>query len=76
MFEFAFNPLEVGNIPTVGLAEEMMEDQVDQCVDYIASNYGMTVPVYVVDRAIAGFGIDFQMLPRWIQEKFDVFDVY
>lgn len=76
MFEFVFNPLEVGNIPTVGLAEEMMEDQVDQCVAYIVRNYGMTVPVSVVDRAIADFDIDFQMLPRWIQEKFDVFDVY
>ena len=74
MFSFDFNPLEVGNVPTIGMMEEDQEEKVMRCVTFIADNYGMRVPTKVIDDAIDAFGIDFLELPRWLQHEFDRFD--
>lgn len=74
MFTFDFNPLEIGNVPTIGMMEEEQEEKVMRCIAYIADNYGMTVPVSAIDQAIADFDIDFIHLPHWLQIEFDRFD--
>lgn len=72
---FEFNPLEVGNIPTVGFMEEEVEQQVDACCDYIYSRYGRYVPCQVISDAIDMFDIDYYFLPDWLKDKFDWFEV-
>lgn len=74
MFDFSFNPLEVGNIPTIGMMEEDQEEKVMRCCAYISNTYGRCVTVKNIDDAIDRFGIDFKNLPRWLQVEFDKFD--
>lgn len=75
MFEMDF--FEVGNPLYIGLEEELMEEQVLDAVDYIRSHYpDGHLRVEDMDAVIAAFDIDYPQLPKWLQDKFDEFDVY
>lgn len=72
---FEFNPLEVGNPATLGMMEELLESTVNDCVDYIRWTYAGNPTADDITCAINEFHLDYQSLPKWLQEKFDCFDL-
>ena len=63
---FEFNPVEVGTPATLG----MIEEQVEECVAYITMTYGENASIFEVNAALCEFGIDYDMLPKWLQAEF------
>ena len=76
MFDMNFEPWIVGDISTIGFAEELQEQAVNDAVDYIRAHYGNSLPVPEMDAVISSFDIDYPNLPGWLKDKLDEFDVY
>ena len=72
---FEFNPFEVGNPMTLGLAEELLESNVNDCVDYLITHYGTKLDLHEFDAGLRAFDIDFNKLPKYMQEKFAFFEL-
>ena len=68
-------PWIVGDISTVGLHEELMESQVNDAIDYIRKQYGMSLTVQEMEDVLELFDIDYPLLPEWLKDKLDMFDV-
>jgi hypothetical protein len=77
MLDFELNPLEVGNISTIGLWENIQEERVDKMIKWILRNYGIRVPSYLVDEMIKNFEVDYFNLPQYLVNRIDnAFEVY
>lgn len=74
-FDFNFDPLCVGDTSTLGLAEELLEQQVDDAIDFLYREYDGSPTVEDIDDAISQFDIDYSSLPGWLADKFDQFEV-
>ena len=74
-FDFNFDPLCVGDTSTLGLAEELLEQQVDDAIDFLYREYDGSPTVEDIDDAISQFDIDYNSLPGWLADKFDQFEV-
>lgn len=72
---FDMNFFEVGNPMYLGISEELVEAQVNDAVDYIRANYGDILTVAEMEQVFEDFDIDYPNLPKWLQDKFDLFDV-
>lgn len=74
-FDFNFGPLCVGDTSTLGLAEELLEQQVDDAIDFLYREYDGSPTADDITDAINQFDIDYSSLPRWLADKFDQFEV-
>lgn len=75
MFEMDF--FDVGNPMLVGMMEELAESSVLDATDYIRNHCPSGVlSVAEMEAVFEAFDIDYPLLPHWLQEKFDEFDVY
>lgn len=72
-FDMNFEP---GNMLFVGLQEELIEETVNDAVDYIRREYGHSLPFAAMDTVIHEFDIDYNLLPQYLKDKLDEFDVY
>lgn len=75
MFDMHLEPWIVGDISTIGLAEELAEQQVDDLVDYVRRNYGSCLRIDQLEDAMGLFDIDYFSLPKYLQDKIDIFNV-
>lgn len=76
MFEFGLTPFEPGNMMYVGMQEEIMEQVVNDAIDYIRDNYGDELSVADMYSVLEKFDIEYTLLPHWLAVKFDQFEVY
>lgn len=74
--EFNIDNFEPGNMLFVGMREELIEETVNDAIEYIRRNYGKSLPVSAMDAVIHEFDIDYNELPHYLAAKFDEFDVY
>lgn len=74
--DFYPNPFEVGNLSTLGMAEEEMEERVRDMVADLKYQYGLCVPAYVVTEEMQRRGIPYEQLPGYMVEMIDDLDVY
>ena len=74
-FDFNFDPLCVGDTSTLGLAEEFLEQQVDDAIDFLYREYNGYPTAEDITYAINQFDIDYHSLPGWLADKFDQFEV-
>ena len=74
-FDFNFDPLCVGDTSTLGLAEELLEQQVDDAIDFLYREYNGSPTAEDITDAINQFDIDYCSLPEWLADKFDQFEV-
>lgn len=74
-FDFNFDPLCVGDTSTLGLEEELLEQQVDDAIDFLYREYNGSPTVEDIDNTINQFDIDYLSLPGWLADKFDQFEV-
>ena len=72
---FDMNFFEIGNPMYLGIAEELVEAQVNDAIDYIRSNYGDHPTSANISFVIEEFDIDYPLLPQWLKDKFDEFDI-
>ena len=75
MFDFAFEPLIVGDTSSLGLIEEIQEQKVNAAINWIRENLKEPIPVSQIDMALEKFHIDYNELPHWLASKFDEFEV-
>ena len=75
MFDMNLEPWVVGDISTIGLVHELMESQVDDMVDYLRSNYGGCITVDQLESAMDLFDIDYPLLPQYLKDRIDTFNV-
>ena len=76
MFDFAFEPWIVGDISTLGLMEELQENSVNDAVEYIRRRYDTTLSIGEMEEVFELFDIDYAGLPKYLQDRFDEFEVY
>lgn len=74
-FDFNFDPLCVGDTSTLGLAEELLEQQVDDAIDFLYREYDGSPTADDITDVINRFDIDYFSLPGWLADKFDQFEV-
>ena len=74
-FDFNFDPLCVGDTSTLGLAEELLEKQVDDAIDFLYREYDGSPTAADMTDTINQFDIDYSSLPEWLVDKFDQFEV-
>ena len=74
-FDFNFDPLCVGDTSTLGLAEELLEQQVNDAIDFLYREYDGSPTADDITDVINQFDIDYYSLPGWLADKFDQFEV-
>ena len=74
--DFFPNPFEVGNLSTVGMIEDAMEDRVRDMVSDLKYKYGLCVPVYIVTEEMQRREIPYEHLPQYMIDIIDELDVY
>lgn len=72
MSGFDFNPFEVGNPMTLGLAEESLVEDIRKLQS--ESRYHRIVAMDV-DNLFAAYGVRYQDLPQWIKDEVDLIDL-
>lgn len=70
------NPFEVGNLSTLGMIEDAMEDRVRDMVSDLKYKYGLCVPAYVVTEEMQRREIPYECLPQYMIDMIDELDVY
>ena len=70
------DPFEVGNLSTLGMVEDAMEDRVRDMVSDLKYKYGLCVPAYVVTEEMQRREIPYERLPRYMIDMIDELDVY
>lgn len=70
------NPFEVGNLSTLGMIEDAMEDRVRDMVSDLKYKYGLCVPAYVVTEEMQRREIPYERLPQYMIDMIDELDVY
>lgn len=76
MFDFGFDPLIPGDTSTLGFMEELLESQVDDMIDYLVDSCGYSVDSNTFLSTLNAFDVDYDNLPTWMKEKFDMFDIH
>ena len=66
---FEFNPLEVGNLMTLGMLEEEFEQEVDNMVS--ASKLGYVFFLKDIYNLLGKYNVKYETLPKWIKDKID-----
>lgn len=66
---FDFNPFEVGNSMTLGMAEESLVDDIRQLA--ILSRNGCSVYTTDVHNLLDSYGVNYTDLSRWIKNEID-----
>ena len=74
--DFFPNPFEVGNLSTIGMIEDAMEDRVRDMVDDLKYRYGLCVPAYIVTEEMRVREIPYERLPQYLIDMIDELDVY
>ena len=74
--DFFPNPFEVGNLSTVGMIEDAMEDRVRDMVSDLKYKYGLCVPAYIVTEEMQRREIPYEHLPQYMIDIIDELDVY
>lgn len=74
--DFFPNPFEVGNLSTLGMIEDAMEDRVRNMVSDLKYKYGLCVPAYVVTEEMQNREIPYEQLPQYMKDIIDELDVY
>ena len=74
--DFYPHPFEVGNLSTIGMVENEMEQKVWDMVEDLKYRYGLCVPLYVVEDEMRQREIPYELLPNHIREIIDELDVY
>lgn len=74
MLDIYLEPWIVGDISTIGLAEELIESQVNDMVDYVRSNYGGCLTIDQLEAAMDLFDIDYPNLPQYLKDRIDTFN--
>lgn len=72
MSGFDFNPFEVGNPMTLGLAEESLVEDIRKLQS--ESRYHRIIAMDV-DNLFATYGVRYQDLPQWIKDEVDLIDL-
>lgn len=75
MFDFNFDPLIVGDTSTLGFIEELMEEQVNDAIDYIVKEYGYELTKSQIESVFELYDIEYNILPDWLKLKFDIFEI-
>lgn len=70
------DPFEVGNLSTLGMIEDAMEDRVRDMVSDLKYKYGLCVPAYVVTEEMQRREIPYERLPQYMIDMIDELDVY
>ena len=70
------NPWEVGNLSTIGMVEDDIENRVRDMVKDLKLRYGLCVPAYVVTEEMYDRGIPYEYLPQYIKDIIDELEVY
>ena len=70
------NPWEVGNLSTIGMVENDMENRVRDMVNDLKYQYGLCVPVYVVTNELNRREIPYDSLPLYMINMIDELEVY
>ena len=70
------NPFEVGNLSTLGMIEDAMEDRVRDMVSDLKYKYGLCIPAYVVTEEMQRREIPYEHLPQYMIDMIDELDVY
>lgn len=73
---FIPNPFEVGNLSTLGMIEDAMEDRVRDMVSDLKYKYGLCVPAYIVTEEMQIREIPYEHLPQYMIDIIDELDVY
>lgn len=55
--------------------EELMSAQVEDALDHIRTFYGYSLTKEEMDKVLQEFEIDYFSLPKYLQDKFDSFDI-
>lgn len=66
---FNFNPLEVGNPMTLGMAEESLVDDIKQLA--ALSRNGCSVYTTDVHKLLNSYGVNYMNLSQWIKDEID-----
>lgn len=67
-----FDPV---NAAYLQLAEQLQEQQVDEACDYIMRTYGWELTKMQMEEVFEIYDIQYPLLPKWMQDKFDKFDI-
>lgn len=68
---FEFNPMQVGNIPTIAMREEDDEQKVRSMINDIKTHYTMPVAADVVTNRMIAYGIKYNCLSGWLRDLID-----
>ena len=72
IFDWNLDPLVPGDMMTLGLIEEtMLEQKVNDMIDFIRANYGYFISSSIIDDQLAARDIDYVGLPRYLKDKID-----
>lgn len=75
-FDMNFEPWIVGDIATVALADQILEEKVDDFINECYYLYGESIEVDSLERMMRQHGLNFEKLPYYLQERIDhSFDV-
>lgn len=66
---FNFNPLEVGNPMTLGMAEESLVDDIKQLA--ALSRNGCSVYTTDVHKLLNSYDVNYMNLSQWIKDEID-----
>lgn len=75
--EFGLDPFEPSNMMYVGMQEELMEQVVNDAIDYLRKKYGVagSLTKDEMEEVFEKFDIEYPLLPHWLAVKFDEFDI-
>lgn len=71
----SMNFFEVGNPMYIGMAEEIMENQVMEAVDFLETTYGNTITLDIFQDTLYTYDIDLTELPSWLLSAFNRFKI-
>lgn len=63
------------NAAYLQLAEQLQESQVNDACDYIRNRYGNELTKEQMEQVFDDFDIQYPLLPKWMQDRFDEFDI-
>lgn len=63
------------NAAYLQLQEEIYQERVEEACDYISRTYGDSLTVRQMEDTFDKFEIPYHILPKWLQDEFDNFDI-
>ena len=70
-------PFEVGNLSTIGMIENELEEKIWDMIEDLKYRYGLYVPSYIVTDEMHARNIPYELLPQHLKDIIDEeLDVY